>query len=60
MQSAPEMETVKKDADLRSVLLKARPVNPALQRLQSRMMSDAQASEVITSYDRMHHRHSRS
>lgn len=60
MQTAPETEIAKKDLDLRDVLLKARPVNPALQRLQSRVMSGAQVSEVITSYDRMHHRHSRS
>jgi hypothetical protein len=31
-----------------------------LQRLQGRVLAGAQASEVITSYDRMHHRHSRS
>ena len=34
MQTAPETEIAKKDLDLRDVLLKARPVNPALQRLR--------------------------
>lgn len=45
---------------LRSAVLGARPANPALQRLQQRVLAEAEASEVITSYDRMHHRHSRS
>lgn len=46
--------------DLRSSVLRARVANPALERLQRRLLADAEASEVITSYDRMHHRHSRS
>ncbi len=46
--------------ELRTALLRTRPANPALQRLQSRVLACADASEVITSYDRMHHRHSRS
>ena len=45
---------------LRTSVLKAKMANPALQRLQSRLRSDAQTCEVITSYDRMHHRHNRS
>lgn len=45
---------------VRSTVLKSRSDNPALQRLQDRVRAGAQASEVITSYDRMHHRHSRS
>ena len=47
-------------ATLRSAVLGARPANPILQRLQQRVLAEAEASEVITSYDRMHHRHSRS
>jgi len=47
-------------AELREAIIHAQPVNPALQRLQARALSNAEASEVITSYDRMHHRHSRS
>lgn len=46
--------------DLRTAVLRAGPTNPALQRLQKRVLESAEASEVITSYDRMHHRHSRS
>lgn len=46
--------------DLKSAVLQAQPTNPALQRLQARLTASAEASEVITSYDRMHHRHSRS
>jgi hypothetical protein len=47
-------------ASLRSAVIGARPTNPAIQRLQQRVLAEAEASEVITSYDRMHHRHSRS
>lgn len=46
--------------DVRAALLRGRPANLALQRLQGRVLSQAEPSEVITSYDRMHHRHSRS
>jgi len=53
------MQTVQ-TTTLRTSVLKTKMANPALQRLQSRLRSDAQASEVITSYDRMHHRHNRS
>lgn len=45
---------------LRPALIKGQWTNPALQRLQARLLSHVDASEVITSYDRMHHRHSRS
>lgn len=47
-------------AGLRSALLTKQSDNPAVQRLQRRVLTEADASEVITSYDRMHHRHSRS
>ena len=33
--------------------------HPALSRLQERLSSDAPVEASITSYDRMHHRHSR-
>ncbi len=46
--------------DVRSSVLVARTENPALQRLRGRVVGDAKPSEVITSYDRMHHRHNRS
>ncbi|MFC3308453.1 YhhA family cyclophane-containing RiPP [Blastomonas aquatica] len=45
---------------VRVSLLKSKTVNPALQRLQARIATGAKASELITSYDRMHHRHNRS
>lgn len=48
------------EPQLRTALLSSKGTNPALQRLQGRVREGAQASEVITSYDRMHHRHSRS
>jgi hypothetical protein len=46
--------------NVRAALLHDRPANLALQRLQGRILAQAESSEVITSYDRMHHRHSRS
>jgi len=46
--------------DVRRVLLRNQSSNPALQRLKGRVLAEVNASEVITSYDRMHHRHSRS
>lgn len=55
------MQTLAKtDADVRNAVLTGRTANPALQRLQGRVRAGAEASEVITSYDRMHHRHNRS
>lgn len=51
---------VEPTGDLRSAVLLARPVNPALERLRSRVLESTETSEAITSYDRMHHRHSRS
>ncbi|WP_453967307.1 YhhA family cyclophane-containing RiPP [Bradyrhizobium elkanii] len=53
-------EDVTAEKELRSNLLRAGPTNPALQRLQQRLLEVTDASQVITSYDRMHHRHSRS
>lgn len=48
------------EPQLRTSVLSSKVTNPALQRLQGRVRESALASEVITSYDRMHHRHSRS
>ncbi|WP_371747986.1 YhhA family cyclophane-containing RiPP [Hahella aquimaris] len=45
---------------VRDALLRNTSSNLALQRLQSRVLKTTNASEVITSYDRMHHRHNRS
>lgn len=47
-------------ATLKAVVLKSESANPALQRLKARVMAAAEPSLLITSYDRMHHRHSRS
>ncbi|GAB3453434.1 YhhA family cyclophane-containing RiPP [Insolitispirillum peregrinum] len=47
-------------AEIRTALLHDNPTNQAIQRLKIRLLTDADASEVITSYDRMHHRHNRS
>jgi hypothetical protein len=45
---------------VRDALLHEKADNPALQRLQARVLKNSDASEVITSYDRMHHKHNRS
>ena len=47
-------------SQLRDVIVRGEYANPALQRLQARILKSADASDVITSYDRMHHRHNRS
>jgi hypothetical protein len=49
-----------RERDLRTAVLRTGSNNPALQRLQQRVLKSSDASDVITSYDRMHHRHSRS
>lgn len=54
------MQTAEETNLDRELVLKSSTTNPALQRLQARVRAGAQASEIITSYDRMHHRHSRS
>jgi hypothetical protein len=45
---------------VKEAVLASSPSNPALQRLQTRLKATASTGEAITSYDRMHHRHSRS
>lgn len=54
------MNNTETNTALRSDVLQAQVSNAALMRLQSRALASAEVSEVITSYDRMHHRHSRS
>ena len=46
--------------DVRSQLSDVRPAHPALARLQHALDSRLTPDQAITSYDRMHHRHSRS
>ncbi|WP_162617926.1 YhhA family cyclophane-containing RiPP [Salinicola halophilus] len=45
---------------IRSSLAKGQSTNAAIQRLRSRALAESETSQVITSYDRMHHRHNRS
>ena len=58
----PVSQTAPQPAEdtLKTAVLKSQSANPAIQRLRSRVLASAEASEVITSYDRMHHRHNRS
>lgn len=60
MSSSFQAEVAESKVDLKLAVLRAQPTNPALKRLQGRVLASAEPSEVITSYDRMHHRHSRS
>ena len=53
-------DTKPRSDGFRSALLQTELINPALQRLKARILREVDASEVITSYDRMHHRHNRS
>jgi hypothetical protein len=48
------------DDELVESLKREEPEHPALARLSRRLSEEGAAGEVITSYDRMHHRHSRS
>ncbi len=47
-------------ADLQAAVSEQPLGHPALERLRERLIDGAPAETVITSYDRMHHRHSRS
>jgi hypothetical protein len=47
--------------DLTADLLKANPPkHPALQRLSAKLNEDLHTGNMISRYDRMHHRHNRS
>ena len=48
------------DVILKTSVIRSESTNPAILRLRGRVLADAESSEVITSYDRMHHRHNRS
>lgn len=56
----PQQEDFDQKSDVRDAIARGNHANPVLQRLQSRILKSMDASEVITSYDRMHHRHNRS
>lgn len=56
----PENYGQQENAGLRDAIIYSQSANPALQRLQQRVLERSNHCEVITSYDRMHHRHSRS
>lgn len=59
-QHVSEGDVASTTQDVREAIIAAHPTNPALQRLQSRVMESTEAGVMITSYDRMHHRHNRS
>ena len=48
-------------ADQLQQMLKESPMrHPALNRVHAKLVASAETESVISSYDRMHHRHSRS
>jgi len=56
----PPQDDFEEKSEVRDAIVRGKHANPALQRLQVRVLKGADASDVITSYDRMHHRHNRS
>jgi hypothetical protein len=56
----PQQVNLDQKSEVRDAIARGKHANPALQRLQTRILKVTDASEVITSYDRMHHRHNRS
>ncbi|WP_379866464.1 YhhA family cyclophane-containing RiPP [Marinobacter sp. M5B] len=58
--SSEALKIDKSKMDIRSGLAKKTSTNAAIQRLRSRVLAESDASQVVTSYDRMHHRHNRS
>lgn len=55
-----QCEDFDQKSEVRDAVARGRHANLALQRLQTRILKSTDASELITSYDRMHHRHNRS
>ena len=56
----PQHEEFDQKSEVRDAIARGKHAKPALQRLQTRILKSTDASEVITSYDRMHHKHNRS
>lgn len=56
----PQHEDLLQKSDVTDAIARGKHANLALQRLQTRILKSRDPSEVITSYDRMHHRHNRS
>jgi hypothetical protein len=46
--------------ELQKILRESPLRHPALNRVQAKLVASAETEAVISSYDRMHHRHSRS
>ena len=46
--------------DVSQMLKATAPQHPALNRVHARLVASAETDTVISRYDRMHHRHSRS
>lgn len=53
-------EVSMESAELNQTLKKVIPQHPALNRMRAKLVETSGVEAVITSYDRMHHRHNRS
>lgn len=67
MSTAPKLQNIESSEVLATAsdsilkkLTKVESSNLAIQRLRSRVLAKADPSQVITCYDRMHHKHNRS
>lgn len=61
LQSIESSEVLSIDSNrILEKLTKVESSNLAIQRLKSRVLAKADPSQVITCYDRMHHKHNRS
>ena len=55
-----EEEPTTRREELGRVLKASAPQHPALNRVHAKLVASAETEVAISSYDRMHHRHSRS
>lgn len=55
-----EEEPTARREDLGRMLKASAPQHPALNRVHAKLVASAETEVAISSYDRMHHRHSRS
>jgi hypothetical protein len=58
--SSLRVEETRSREEISQVLKAAPPKHPALNRVHARLISSSDTEIAISTYDRMHHRHSRS
>lgn len=60
MSVVDDQASVSPTDEIRAEVLGSRESHPVLDRLRGKLGDDLSTGDVISSYDRMHHRHSRS